>query len=329
MSEHFKQFMKYIHEHPSPYIFNPENNNERFLNTKGKVNVTESEYAFNTDEITLSDLHLVTALADLKFATREILEDYLEYFARKSGTLNVPYGKKNSSEDTLTYRLKTLSRAGFIWKFTYESEINKKLVKKSYYCPSSNAFKIIKRVLDYREKYDELLSVQPIENVFGHLSVNSVANTFTTLPAFVELQSHESTYIKEKRAVYDLYQVVKFKTKAGDHKKIMIEPLRFNFSTSRITENNHETALKERLFLAEMFIRSYRPKHDPYIFFVCEDLQGIQKAIKLLEKNRFPFMNNIYLSTDEIIYKRRFKDTVLKLEDQDTWVIAQDLPFDY
>lgn len=326
MAGELKQFIRNASKYPSPFVYDLESGNDREHNDGGLVSLNSTVYAVNRGEITYSDMHLVSALADLKFATRDHIAEYLQYYRSKGPDLVVSDGKRSEYADNLTDRLKVLSKCGMVWKFTYTMTLGGKEIRRSYYTPSDSGYKVITRSLSFKEKYDGIQCVHPIENVFGHLAVNSILPSFFKLPSFVELQSHESTFVKQKRVVLNLHQVVKFSDKTGRDRKVMIEPMRFNYNKARLREDHFERDINDRLLLCRIFIENHRAKQ-PYVLFVCEDVQGVEKTLAKLENSNFPYMENVLLCVDEVIYNIGFKDSIIMKDRSKGWVVATELPF--
>lgn len=292
----------------SLFIYHPNLNKEVVANlayddaTKNLKTLTklEVQYLYDTGFFSLSDLHIVKIVAKHVFVTQSMVKKYIDYNNKYADGVNRVY--ITSDIDNIKNRLTNLVKAGVLTRYifyTYHYEHTDKLMKMSYYLVSPHGYNYIKRILNYKEPYDEYLAVWPIEEVFKFLVVNTVCQRFLTEKSFKEYNIDFPFYIKELKSKERIYAVIDVAVEDGS-KKVIVEPFKLNYNNMRISENEFKMELNNRFKVLKEYIQFLQGNGyvSNDIIFVCEDFKGIKQAAKMATHYLPEYLDNIYYTTD-------------------------------
>lgn len=267
------------------------------IKTLSKLDV---QYLYDTKYFSLSDLHIAKVVAKHVFVTQSMVKRYIDYCYKMTSAKE--YMPVINDVDALKLRLQILAKAGILTRYafdTYHYEYEDKLLKMSYYLVSPHGYNYLRRILDYKEPYDEYLAITPIEEVFKCLAVNSVCLSFLKIEAFRDYNLDFPFYIKEFKSKEKIYGVVDV-VSDNINRKVIIEPFKLTYNKMRISEETFKLELNKRFKILKEYIGYLQSKGytNNDIIFVCEDFDGIKKAGKMANHYLPEYMETIYFTTD-------------------------------
>jgi len=302
-----EDLLKFLKDTQTPFLYH-EDINKAFC--KDNKNLTKEEVLvrYETNEFTISDLIIVQALAKIVFGTKEMILKVLENLSKEYPDKPILVDSK-----ALKGRLSKLVKSAVMKRFTFHLQSDKRT--HSYYCVSPHGYNYIKRIFRFKDKYDEYIAVTPIDEVMKCLAATSVAQEFTTKSSFIDFQIGKNFYIKEK-GLFTLYAEVETLV-GGEKKHTLIEPLYFKYDKNRISEKELQESLIERMEVISTYFSKRMETNMPTIFFVCENIGGIRRAMALGAEYLASYKNYIYYTTDAVVHNVGIEKSLMRIEEID------------
>lgn len=284
-------------------------------------------YSYNTNFFNISDLHIVYVIARLHFSTMEVIVSTTKYLS-KTKQLS---GKVTVDADFIKSRIGTLIKSGLVKRYKFFPYKNKVVGNKglsSYYLVTGHGYNFLKRILYYREPYDEYLAITPIEDVFKFLSANVVVAAAFNCIGFKGFYNNKRHFIKSTRDLLTTFSILDFEIEEEKY-KLYVEPIKLSFNQQRISREN----LKENIIMRLEFLKNIvmtGTNEKKYILFLAEDLEGLQYVSGFVKEYLFDYMEYIYLGTDASIYLNSFENSLIQLVlDDDKVRLTPVRPFFY
>lgn len=298
-----QDILNILKETQTPFMYHEDLNLEYCSNNKS-LNKEEVLVKYYTNYFTVSDLVIVKALSKIVFGTNTMIWKVLELFKRKYPKMPVLTDAK-----LLKNRLTVLTKSSIIKRFKFIPIGGNS--PHSYYCITPHGYNYIKRIMNFKDKYDEYIGVTPPDEVMKYLASVAVAEEFIDHDSFIDFNVDVSFYTKEL-GLQNIY--VEVKTNVNDKENtIIIEPLYFKFDTNRMSEEEYMLNLRERLRVIEKYISTKVEDDTPTIMFVCENVSGIKQAMELASEHLALYKNYMYFTTDSVTHKMGVKG-VLRIE---------------
>lgn len=228
-------------------------------------------------DLTTSDMHILQALAHLKFSTVVHLHHYAERY-------NDVFGQSVMANDleSLKHRVDKIHKCGllFAWKVEYLSHDT--TMHYTYYTLSPYAFKVLKNQLNFKDEYNDAIAATHFEDSIKYLAVNGVGCVLKKCKSISSWDIGKQTFWQEQRKKIHLFGRYVYNSGEGDS-LLIIEPIRFGRDKFRLTEERFNEDMEERLtFLSNYVFSKVSHYNDVKVLFLCEDIQGIQNTVQIV-----------------------------------------------
>lgn len=300
--------MDLIKKSTSPFIYHNEVNVEADKNNKN-LSKDDVLFLYNQDTFVLSDLHIVKMIAQYSFLTQIQIFSAIQAYLNKYP--NIPLVK---DVDGLRNRLRYLTKSALIRRYHFQAlDKNKNQLKKqSYYCVSPHGYNYIKRIVNFKEKYNEYIAATPIDEVFKFLSTGVVIQALINKSSSITFTMNKQVYVKEIKSIYDIYGEIKNKVNNIDY-RVLIEPFKLRYDKNRMTEIEWKNNLNERIDFIKTYFSRYSADVSPYVIFSCEDLEGLKQAMKIIKDPLEDYLDSIYFTTDAILFFYGLDNALIKV----------------
>ncbi|WP_113675877.1 hypothetical protein [Vallitalea guaymasensis] len=290
-----KSIKKIISGFNNPYTPFRFHEDMDYVLSKDNKSLTMDEVSvkYLTNYFTLSDLFIANAIAEIEFGTKDMIYNVLQQHAKKYKDKVIP-----TKYDSLRGRLSTLTQSNIVRRFRYTTS-NKENV--SVFTLTAIGYNFVKKICNFKKNYDPLSSVFPVDEIVKSLAAINVMLKFTKYSSFIEYETNQN-YYEKTIGRNKLYGEVK--TQVGDHRYyILLEPMYFRYNSYRISGEEIEKNIKHRINLIKAYCSNRTAKGTPIIIFVCEDKEGLKKAMIHTKKELVNFLGRIYFTSDSVVFK--------------------------
>lgn len=272
---------------------------------------------------TISDLLIAKIVAKYVYASELHVKKAIKYFHETAAEDDkVGLISADEADKALKGRLEQLCKADIIKRYRYQAlKEYGELKLQSYYFVSPHGYNYIKRIVNFKENYDEYLAIRPIEDVFNYLSINTVISSFYEHNCLKKFENDVPFYSKDKRIKTNIYSIVETEANGVKH-KIYLEPLRFRFNDNRISKNEWKENIIERLGILKEAVLKHNDNSIKYIIFICEDIKGLQIGVSYVLQYLQDIKDICLFTTDGVVFTSGLENAMVCLSDSDGSNIA-------
>ncbi|WP_459195639.1 hypothetical protein [Wukongibacter baidiensis] len=308
MTNNINNIMDLINKSTSPFIYHDEVDAKADKNNKN-LSKDDVLFLYNQDGFVLSDLHIVKLIAKYTFATQIQIFNAIQICRNKYPDIPLV-----DDIDGLRNRLKHLTKSALIRRYQFQAldQRTGKLKQQSYYCVSAHGYNYIKRIVNFKDKYDEYIAVTPVDEVFKYLTTGVVIQTLINRNPSLGFKTNKQLYIKELRNLYDIYGEVKSKINGANH-SVVIEPFKTRYNKNRMTEEEWKSNLTGRMEFIKAYFTKNSVENIPHVVFACEDLMGLKEAMKTVIDCLEGYLDNVYFTTDAVLFFYGLDKALIKI----------------
>jgi hypothetical protein len=325
---------KYLLEEDCEYKYIPEM--EKDLNHADKLRNISKDFidrVLLSGEVSHTDYFLLRAISFFRFATAEMVAEYIRHFKNYYGTsaiskLLIPHvlpktvnevvhewGDFDKDEDMIRYRLNRLAKKYLLLSYSVSypyQDLNK---LKVIYCINYTSYNIVRSFFgnyinfsDSEIGYEKYYGVTPLARMFEELHASRVAVlAFANHNKKVLLLRDKEILFGAARKTICPVMIAKIEYEERLF-KIIIDPLHFTHDERVLTEEEHRENIIARLEDYKDLIRHFRymnrkhenrkkQEHIRFIFAV-ENLEGMKKIARLMNESKELFADKVFFTTD-------------------------------
>jgi len=300
-----KEIYKDISANHSPYAYYQEIIDENFVKAKRGVSKDDILAAFLMNDVTRSDLFILLAIAKYSFATRGMIESFLQVYGSKYPELPIP------SIEHIKSRLDTLKNYAYIHHFSFQSKYERS-ERKHYFCVTANGFAILRRQLAYEQRYDDYLAGTRMDEVCKQLDASFVLSKL--------YETGKTDFIGTTEIVYNraisrqrIFAKAKFKNdETSLH--ILIEPLYSSYDKSVLDTDRYREIMNTRLKTIIEFYQSVKNGgRIPMLIILEESEKQMTNHMKFFSSKYYGMLDDIYFTTTSLVFKYGLKEGLLRI----------------
>ena len=286
-------------------------------------------------DVSYTDYFYLRAVAFYRFATAEMIAEYLVYFknyygAEEYSKLLLPNAFSadvlgteehlDKEVDIIRYRLNRLARKYFLYSYTVSNEREGKTEYSLIYCINYQSYKVLRSVFgdtpcfsDEEIGYEKFYCITPIQRMMEGLHACRVA--------VLGFRNHgkRSVLTRDKEMIFGafknkLYPTMTAEVTCGEtHYRIIVESIHFAVDERIVTASEHisniENLVKKyrRLVHHYNYMEGKRGEDDELwrvrFLIAVENLDGMNKIVRLMNDEREKFSEKVFFTTDKAILK--------------------------
>ena len=291
-----------LNEAVSPFLYHPEHDTRLDKDCKG-LSKEEVITRYHMNEIADTDLLIAKALAKIVFGTTDLINKAVEV-----QRIREPEKKLTEDRGALKGRLGALVKTGLVKKFKYRCLHDGR--EHAYFCLNGHGYNFLKRIYRFTDRYDEYLSITPFDEVVKWMATATAVLSAAKEPTVTRYQMGQPYFSKEAGR-HNLYG--ELETLVGGQKQLVLfEPIFFHRNEERITVNEQEAFQKERLAVVGDYLTK-RYVENPNVIIVCEDKEGLKKAMAICAKEFPSAIHHFYFTTDVLVHRHGLRNSLMRI----------------
>lgn len=182
-----------------------------------------------------------------------------------------------------------LERWGLIHRFTYKP-FSKKM---SYYCCSNLGYNFLRKELGEEKFFDSYLALTAPEEIMKYLATISCLFSFDNIFDFSTSVDFE---IGNKRKQKLFVEALRKKDDVEQY--ILLEPIFSSYNDEKFDKTDMLKFRKRRIEIIRKYMVEKSINNSVAIVLVCDDLNGVKEAFKVLKDNFVNNLDKFYITCD-------------------------------
>ena len=283
-----------------------------------------------SEDVSYTDYFLLRAVVFFRFATAEMVAEYILYFRNFYGSdvnkLLMPNVQNNEidvflqeekfdrKEDMIRYRLNRLARKYLLLSYSVMEKHDGENRLRVVYCCTYMTYSIVRSFFGdhayFSDKilgYERFYSVMPLYRMMEEMHASRIA-----VLAFSRHRK-KVLLLREKEMVYGstksrIHPVMTAKVEYPDKSyKILIEPVHYSFDERIVTKPEHEEQILAHIEEYYQLINHYRYMKKKFdgqnterirFLIATENLEGMKKIVRIMNNHMEKFNEKVFFTTD-------------------------------
>lgn len=304
--------------------------------TKVETGRAEIENAFLVNMVGLSDMYIVWALIELRYANVEMIAEYLRQYKRVYPDKLVPNADDSSA---IKSRVHVLESIGVIRGIKYTTELGDEI---RIYWASEVGATVAKLQLDKPDKmYKNLLGARHPVEIMRCIATAYVGLMMARNRYCAEFIGFDDVKMGNIYGKNKLYSKLYYKA-PGKKYLAVVEPVYFSTSSNITTDYENIAYIKSRLNIVANYLSFNKSllaegKDAPTkikVVIVVEDYEGFRKAFDIIRELSTDLLSHCVFTSENVLYSRgnELKDSFIKVvpkPDGSGWGVGIDKDEDF